>query len=626
MKKIVFLFFSTLFSVFAQKDNQLDSLNLILKQLPPEGNSFESDTARINKICSFVERKSLTSTDGLFFVLNSATKLAEQVSYQQGVLRCYILLSKYYLSQPLRSIQYLSKALALSEKLKSSKDMIEITELIGYAYSEIGEIQNSNKYYLLHASLAKKYGMQERYLLGLNSVAVSYFDTKEYDKMMNLLERCRRENQQLKSPKIESAYLINSAKVYNEQKKYDLALENLKKATLVDDGYRDKKAYILNEIAQIFLRKNKPKEALENAITALNNSPGNYTNGFITKTIVEIYKKLGRNDLALPYLERYIEAKFYQDSVKNSQLNRLLMVDYEKEKKNEELEVMNLKNERAEVQNKILIIFLISAACGILFFIYFNRLLRKKNREIEIQKTKIEDFNRNLEMMVAQRTKELSDANEELKRLSNEIIEALFKGKKAERKMVASQVHDNLGSILTSLNWLIATLNISSFSKDDMKIYNNVVMLAKKAYETARDLSHNLLPKELEEQGLIGALTTWLEGINKSNKISFNLNVYGSFEKMNSNITFEIYSICMELVTNILKHSKATEATIRLLRNDSMFQIEAIDNGMGFSESTIRKGMGLKNIKERIDSLSSIAKFEVDNKNGGRVSITIPYH
>lgn len=84
-----------------------------------------------------------------------------------------------------------------------------------------------------------------------------------------------------------------------------------------------------------------------------------------------------------------------------------------------------------------------------------------------------------------------------------------------------------------------------------------------KAYNEVRLLSHNLLPEDLEKQGLQVALQSFARKINQNTSLKFTLFFSGNFPGLSPKIEFELYSICPELINNILKHAQATEASVR---------------------------------------------------------------
>ena len=79
----------------------------------------------------------------------------------------------------------------------------------------------------------------------------------------------------------------------------------------------------------------------------------------------------------------------------------------------------------------------------------------------------------------------------------------------------------------------------------------------------------------------------------------------------------------MELTSNIIKHSKATEATIQLVYHEKQMILMAEDNGKGFGQE-IEPGIGLKNVRSRVNFLNG--SMNIDSGNGGTtIMIQIPF-
>ena len=151
------------------------------------------------------------------------------------------------------------------------------------------------------------------------------------------------------------------------------------------------------------------------------------------------------------------------------------------------------------------------------------------------------------------------------------------------------------------------------------------------AYNEIRLLSHNLLPEEFEKQGLAEALRYFVRKINQTKTIQFDLSIDPNLGRLSPKIEFELYSICLELINNILKHSKATEAKIELLKLTPPLGRSAVaggepltliisDNGRGFFDNE-SDGKGIKNVKARIESLNGT--WHIQNLPDGGMSSEI---
>lgn len=592
----------------SQSNHKIDSLKKMLAKLPVEGRSYASDTLRVRVLCGIGEQMLVAKNDSTFFTAKQALAIAEKINDRKGLLKTNMLLAKNFQTQPLRATEYLFRALAIGEELKSYKDLIRISIFITYNFQDQGESDSFDKalkYAKYHSKLCKLHGTQEQYLLSINQIAILLFEKKEFNKSLQLLDYCERQNKKLQSVNVSSVTLINIAKLYQVTRKYDLAIDRLQKALLNQDGYEDKVSFVNFEISQILFEKKDFSRAKYYATIAKENTKSNDFR-MIAKTekiLSDIYKSMNRKDLGFLHLEQYIYAKLNQDSVKNYQLNRFLILDYQSEKQLTKINLLNDNVKQQESRNKLLIIIIFSVLLTISIVLYLYHSLRNKNVKINEQNYVIEELNRNLENKVKERTLKLLEANDELIRKNKEISEALYKGQTIERKRVAAELHDNLGGTISAIKWRLESIENAQLNEDEQKIYGGIMEMISNVYSEVRLISHNLLPIEFEKYGLIGALQKLFEEINLSRKILIKFTSIGDITIIDQKIALELYSICLELINNILKHSKASKSewTLQNVNNKILFIIR--DNGIGFNSTESNSGMGIKNLKNRLDSI-----------------------
>lgn len=225
---------------------------------------------------------------------------------------------------------------------------------------------------------------------------------------------------------------------------------------------------------------------------------------------------------------------------------------------------------------------------------------------------------------MAERTAELLSANQSLIRKNDEIKQALFKGQTIERKRVALELHDNLSSLLSAVNMSIQSLNPHNLSEPEQSLYRSVKQLIQNAYAEVRNISHNILPAELDRDGLAPTLTTFLDKLNQSLAIRFSLVLTGLTERLPVEIEFNVYSIVLELLNNAIKHAHATSVQIELARTNEGMNISVSDNGIGMGQQTGKRGVGLQNIQARLDSLGGTFGVRLPNELGTRIHINIP--
>ncbi|RYC69146.1 MULTISPECIES: tetratricopeptide repeat protein [Spirosoma] len=261
-------------------------------------------------------------------------------------------------------------------------------------------------------------------------------------------------------------------------------------------------------------------------------------------------------------------------------------------------------------REQIIRFFLVS---GLVMLLVFTVIYFRKSRLIDRQKRRIEEFNHDLEGKVVERTAELKAANDQLRAKNREIEDALLRGQTLERKRMAADLHDSLGGLLAAIKTSLSALNPTHLSEREQLIYQNLLGMTKEAFAEVRYLSHNLQPDELEKQGLSEALMRLINKLNLMQTVTFRLDV-AALPRLGKTTEFNLYSICIELCSNILRHSEATEADILFRRFDQELNMIIKDNGCGM-DPTDATGMGLRNIQARMDQIQG--RYEVHSERGG---------
>jgi signal transduction histidine kinase len=214
--------------------------------------------------------------------------------------------------------------------------------------------------------------------------------------------------------------------------------------------------------------------------------------------------------------------------------------------------------------------------------------------------------------------------NKLLSAKNKEILEAHIKGQTLERKRVASELHDNLNTKVAAIRWQLQALE----GLDDpnaRKILDSTLNLVNDVYGDIRLISHNLMPEEIESIGLIPALDNLIGQLNINNRVEFSLIGNASELEFPQRLIYPLYNISFELINNILKHSRAKKAWISLTSiNDSM-TITVSDDGKGFDTSERAGGVGLKNIRSRVENLGGTIIIESKEDQGTKTIVKIPF-
>ncbi|MEZ4829847.1 MAG: sensor histidine kinase [Bacteroidia bacterium] len=194
----------------------------------------------------------------------------------------------------------------------------------------------------------------------------------------------------------------------------------------------------------------------------------------------------------------------------------------------------------------------------------------------------------------------------------------------AERKRIARDLHDEIGS---KLNVIHLYLNQISYKSPDisreieplMEVLNNTI-------HTSRRISHDLLPPTLENFGLASAVEELCNHLESSAtlKVSLEINNRGAGE-IEKTTEVHLFRVLQELVSNTLKYASADHITIRLTQNQGILSLEYRDNGKGFdlSDDKNRKGLGMKNIESRLQMINGIYHLQTAIGEGLKFTLEV---
>lgn len=204
------------------------------------------------------------------------------------------------------------------------------------------------------------------------------------------------------------------------------------------------------------------------------------------------------------------------------------------------------------------------------------------------------------------------------------VINSGIDSQEIERKKIASFLHDNINSLLSSVG-----LHLNTFTTQN-NVHPEEIQKAKailaQAHDLLRDMSHDLVPSLLVRFGLIYALEDLCER-NSNSSINFDFSSSISTSKRYiEKFEMKIYFIVSELFNNIIKHSNAQKATVLLKENNNQFIIKIKDNGKGFNAKKINEaeGFGLNRIRARVKKFKGSIDVITKVDQGTYIKIKIP--
>jgi signal transduction histidine kinase len=195
-----------------------------------------------------------------------------------------------------------------------------------------------------------------------------------------------------------------------------------------------------------------------------------------------------------------------------------------------------------------------------------------------------------------------------------EALYAITQAQITERATIANVIHDSFGSKLAYINQLLQLNKIEQASQSINDLAVDV-----------RNVSHQILPQALADGALLASIEAHVSNINNSlQHAQVEMFGYDFPPVISAPWLHDIYLITLELITNALKHGKATQVSIELYGYDDGYLFQYTDNGVGFANNTITKGFGLSTAQKRIENYNGTFEINTSATAGVVIQINIP--
>lgn len=198
------------------------------------------------------------------------------------------------------------------------------------------------------------------------------------------------------------------------------------------------------------------------------------------------------------------------------------------------------------------------------------------------------------------------------------LLSAEIETTERERSRIAKDLHDGIGMDLVSIKLMANQIAKKPEEKDVLEIQ----MQLQKTIAEIQNIIHGLTPSGLKLFGLSHGLENYISLIGKNHPAHIHLDFKGN-EIKDEQVGAVVFRIIQELVTNSIKHSRCETISIKVNVTSSYIQIAYRDNGIGFDLNNIKPGLGLSNIRSRVESLEGNIQVESDAA-GTRYSINFP--
>jgi signal transduction histidine kinase len=262
-------------------------------------------------------------------------------------------------------------------------------------------------------------------------------------------------------------------------------------------------------------------------------------------------------------------------------------------------------------QNLILFIVVASSSVVLLLIaILFDLLVLFRKRkviaaqEIELRQTRIDELIMKKEV---------------------ESVNALLKGQNTERRRISQELHDRLGGILFTAKLYNTNIEkkIKALKTEHDAAFEKLSELLDEAVQEVRRISHDLYSGSISNFGYAIAMQQLINALVEANGIQIKFTASQVPETLDEKLQFDLYAVTQEMLSNSLKHSGADQINIELSA-EGQIDLKYHDNGKGFNTDESYQGIGLRNIRERVERHNGTLTVESSAQKGSSFIITIP--
>lgn len=544
-------------------------------------------------------------------------------------------LGRYYMEKEYAdsTIYYGNKIYELSIGKKDSLSyqwLSKAYNMLAVGYGFKGLVTIRGEYHLKGLDLyEKKVVGNQMSVHHIRGLADYYLDQKEYDKAIPYYKKS------IEVDKNNSTVYFsynNLGQIYSRKGKFKEALFYLNKACEAPEGYKAR-GYCLESISACYLKMGDFDEAIyygelvQNMFEDKNlkfvllsgitmaqayHEKNNFKKAIeIYSGLLERVKSKGFIDIEIQILEnlsntlkkqnKYKEAEEYttlryqlKDSLrkiqKDKEIAELLVkydiLDREKKiellRKNQEIKDNLLTSERRYMRFLVYGFLLVTISSIILIIIYKQKLTAKN--KLSKQQEEINE----------ERIKSL------IKEQELKLIKTSLDVQNTERRRIAQDLHDSIGGNLAAIN---LKLGSHTQQNEDLGLIKKQV---DETYQLVRKISHNLIPDNFYGNRFSEVLEEYLNEMVINSNIKITLSVFPKKEidQLNEKLSLEVFRVVQELLTNTLKHAKATEVSLQLDLLNNNFHMIYEDNGVGFKSAVKQEGIGLRSVRDRLKKLN----------------------
>ena len=514
------------------------------------------------------------------------------------------------------SLEHLQISLSLYDSLDNDSRMGRSVNALANLFHDQEDWQRSLTYRKRYVSMISELGDERRLAIGNLNYASAMIAIDSAQCIEILHEALRYAKGKFED--LESIIHQNLGVAFTEViKQYDSALYHYDIARRMNEAMGIEDIDLLINLGAVNDYKGDYRRAKQLYLESLSKLDTAADLGYLDivyENLAGVNKKLGNLELAYDYQHKLLSVRARLMDEEKTKAIAEAETRYQTSEKEKQILSLERETDKAQLARQkaqtwlwvIALLLLLVAVSG-----YFLIKNYRSGKVIAEQKNKL-DKQKIVELM---RQQELIG------------FDAMVLGQNNERKRIAEALHDHLGSLMATLKLGFESFRIKLGQQPDPVdlAYGKLISQIDDACGEVRKVSHETRSGVLISDGLLPAIEEMVKNINDSASLEISVSGFGLDQGMDGSIELSIYRMIQELITNIIKHAEANEASIQLTMHEGSLNLLVEDNGQGFdSDSGAYDGVGLRSIRSRVNYLRGEMLVDSQNGSGTTISIDIP--
>lgn len=208
------------------------------------------------------------------------------------------------------------------------------------------------------------------------------------------------------------------------------------------------------------------------------------------------------------------------------------------------------------------------------------------------------------------------------------LADHLQRAREQERKMVARDLHDQIGQILTAIRIDMACV-VRRLAPSESEMHSRLaraMKLVADGVQSVRRICSGLRPGILDDLGLTAAIEWQAKEFEARTGISCQISIPSEDLEVDGDRATAIFRIFQECLTNVMRHAEARSVCASLYQEDESVILVVKDDGKGFSEAGVPGSLGLLGMKERAEVCGGDLRISSSPGNGTTVNLRVPLH